>query len=584
MKKIILIIVIPVILFSCKPKKSTEDLKKLFDDYYEGTLKLYPFMATSNGDNRYNDQFPIDLSDQYRIEVKEFYTKYLNALEDYDRKSLSINDQTSYDILKYDCEMAIESFKYPDHLMPINQMSGKPLDFPLYGSGEGSQPFKSEKDYDNWLARMDKFPIWCDTAIAKMKEGIASGWVLPNALSIKILPQINDIITEDAKKSIFYGPINKMPESFSKESKDKYTAAYTAAINDKINPAYKKLADFLEKEYIPKSRDKSGISQVPNVKEYYAYLAKYYTTTDLSPDEIFELGKKEVARIRSEMEEVKTKVGFTGDLKAFFTFVNESPILHPYKKDEEAIEGFRKIHETMKPELAKQFDLVPKCPFEIRQTEAFREKSASAEYHQGTPDGSRPGIFYCPVLDPTKYNVFQDEALFLHEAIPGHHYQISLQQENKDLPIFRRFLWYGAYGEGYALYTEGLGKELGLYTDPYQYFGKLSMEMHRALRLVVDVGMHTKGWTREEAIKYSMENEADSEEGITAEIERYMAWPGQALGYKIGQLKIVELKEEAKKTMGTKYDVKAFHNELLKYGCLPIAVLETKMNEWMGRK
>ena len=276
MKKIILIIVIPVILFSCKPKKSTEDLKKLFDDYYEGTLKLYPFMATSNGDNRYNDQFPIDLSDQYRIEVKEFYTKYLNALEDYDRKSLSINDQTSYDILKYDCEMAIESFKYPDHLMPINQMSGKPLDFPLYGSGEGSQPFKTEKDYDNWLARMNKFPIWCDTAIAKMKEGIATGWVLPNALSIKILPQIKDIITEDAKKSIFYGPINKMPESFSKESKDKYTAAYTAAINDRINPAYKKLADFLEKEYIPKSRDKSGISQVPNGKEYYAYLAKYY--------------------------------------------------------------------------------------------------------------------------------------------------------------------------------------------------------------------------------------------------------------------------------------------------------------------
>lgn len=581
MKKILLSISLIILFVGCKTNSTLQPIEKVFDNYYEESLKLYPFMATSNGDNRYNDQFPNDLTEEYRSKIKSFYSKYADELKKYDKSKLTENDQMSYEILKYECELAVESFNFPDHLLPINQMSGKALDFPLLGSGNGSQPFKTEKDYDNWLARMNKFSDWNDTAIAKMNEGIASGWVLPKALSIKIVPQIKDIISSNAEKSIFYGPISQMPTSFSQTSKDKYTKAFTKAIDEQINPSYIKLLDFLEKEYIPKSSSASGISRVPNGKNYYAFLAKYYTTTTLSPDAIFDIGLKEVARIRVEMETVKNQVGFKGDLKSFFAYVNNAPILHPYKKDEEVIDGFKKIYETMKPYLAKQFDLVPKTKFEIRQTEAFREKSASAEYHQGTVDGSRPGIFYCPVLDPTKYNIFQDEALFLHEAIPGHHFQISLQQENKELPMFRRYLWYGAYGEGYALYTEGLGKELGLYTDPYQYFGKLGLEIHRAIRLVVDVGIHTKGWTREQAIKYSLENEAETEVNTTIEIERYMAWPGQALGYKIGQLKIMELKEKSKEELGTKYDVKAFHNEILKYGCLPIAVLEAKINEWI---
>ena len=581
MKKLGIILCIFLLLFGCKKYKPSEEIKAVFDNYYEESLKLFPFSATYSGDNRYNDQFPIDISEAYREKINAFYKKYIDELKHFDRSKLDANDQMSYDILKWDCEIGLEMFNFPDHLIPINQMSGKHLDFPLLGSGSGSQPFVTEKDYENWLARMEIFPVWCDTAIAKMKEGIEKGWMLPKSLAIKISPQLKDIIVEDPTKSIFYGPITNLPTTFSDSVKKRITAEYIKAIQENISPSYKKLYDFMEQEYIPKAKEVTGISNVPDGKKYYALMARYYTTTTLSPDEIFAIGEKEVARIRKEMEVVKNQVGFQGDLKAFFKHITDAPELHPHKKDEEVIQGFHKIHDKMQPFLKEQFDLVPKSKFEIRQTEAFREKSASAEYYQGTPDGSRPGIFYCPVLDPTQYNVFQDEALFLHEAIPGHHYQISLQQEDTTLPKFRRHLWYGAYGEGYALYTESLGKELGLYTDPYQYFGKLGMEMHRAIRLVVDVGMHYKGWTREQAIQYSLDNEADSKENITAEIERYMAWPGQALGYKIGQLKILELKEKAKTTLGNKYQVKEFHNELLQYGCLPIAVLEAKIHEWI---
>lgn len=583
MRQVIILLTAIIFTIGCKPKAPKENFSTVLENYYEDYLKMYPFAATSNGDNRYNDQFPIDITASYREKQKAFYQKYLTALEQYDRASLNENDQTSYDILKWECEGSIASLNFPDYQMPMNQFWSKALELPQMGSGAGTQPFKTEKDYDNWLARMAQFPVWCDTAIANMRLGIQSGWILPQVLAKKVVPQLTNIITKDASSNVFYTPIKNIPASFSAADKQKYTEAYTKAINEQILPSYQKLADFFEKEYIPKARTSHGISAVPNGKAYYAMLAKTWTTTTLTPDEIFAIGEKEVARIKAEMEAVKEQTGFKGDLKAFFKFVNDAPELHPYKKDEEVIAGFQTIYEKMKPNLEKQYDLVPKSKFEIRQTEAFREASASAEYQQGTPDGSRPGIFYCPVLDPTEYNVFQDEALFLHEAIPGHHYQISLQQENKDLPKFRQFSWYGAYGEGYALYTESLGKELGLYTNPYQYFGKLSMEMHRALRLVVDVGIHVKGWTREQAIAYSMENEADSEESITIEIERYMAIPGQALGYKIGQLKILELKAKAKKELGNKFDIKAFHNELLKYGCVPIAVLEAKINGWIEK-
>lgn len=558
----------------------------VFEAYYDERMRLFPFEATSNGISTYNDQFPIDISDAYRDTVKQFFQKYKTQLAALDASKLSYRERMSYDILTWDLDIALEGFNFNDHLMPINQFWGKTLDLGLLGSGEGSQPFKTTTDYDNWLKRIRHFPEWADVAISNMKRGITEGYILPKALVIKILPQLKPMAETDVTKHLFYQPVGKLATNtnISATDKKRLTAEYTTMVNDVVKPTYKKLNDFMQSEYLPKARLTSGINAVPKGKEYYAYLAKSWTTTTMTPDEIFDLGQKEVARIRAEMEAVKTQVGFKGDLKAFFKQVTEGEKkLRPFTKPEQVIANFKSIHDKMKPFLAKQFDLVPKTGFEVRRTEAFREASASAEYNQGNAETGRAGIFYTPIPDAKKYNVFQDEALFLHEAIPGHHYQIMLQAEDTTLPKFRKYLWYGAYGEGWALYTEGLGKELGLYTAPYQYFGRLGNEMHRALRLVIDVGLHTKGWTREQAIKYDLDNEADSEEGITAEVERYMAIPGQALSYKIGEQKILALKRQAQTTLGAKFNIQKWHNEVLNDGCVPLAILEKKIQQFIEK-
>jgi uncharacterized protein (DUF885 family) len=313
----------------------------------------------------------------------------------------------------------------------------------------------------------------------------------------------------------------------------------------------------------------------------YAYQVKVNTTTNKTPDEIYQTGLSEVARIRKTMDSIKTVVGFKGDLKSFFEYMKSDKQFMPYHEPKEVIAAFEKIHQTMQPNLKKMFLHEPKTPFEIRQTEAFRAASASAEYNQGSADGSRPGIFYVPILDAKQFNTTSGmESLFLHEAIPGHHYQISLTQENTALPKFRRYGGHNAYVEGWALYCESLGKELGLYTDPYQYMGALGDEIHRAIRLVVDVAIHSKNMSREEAIKYMMDNEAISEQGATAEIERYMAIPGQALGYKTGAMKIAALRKKYETELGTKFNLATFHDEVLKDGSLPLAVFEAKMDRW----
>ena len=354
-----------------------------------------------------------------------------------------------------------------------------------------------------------------------------------------------------------------------------------ALITTSLLPAYQRLSSFLETEYLPKARVTTGINAIPGGDSIYRYLIRYWTTTNKTPEEIYNTGLSEVARIRNEMTRIKDSVGFKGDLKAFFEYMKTDKRFMPYKKPDEVLAAFKAIQQRIEPNLKKMFGRTPKTAFEIRQTEAFRAASASAEYQQGTPDGKRPGIFYVPILDATTFNTTSGmESLFLHEAIPGHHYQISLQQENEALPKFQRFAWYGAMGEGWALYTESLGKELGLYTDPYQYMGALGDEIHRAIRLVVDVAMHTKGMTREQAIKYMTDNEAISEEGATAEIERYMAIPAQALSYKVGAMKIRELRNKYGQQLGSKFSLAAFHDELLKDGVMPLDVLERKMDAW----
>jgi uncharacterized protein (DUF885 family) len=466
--------------------------------------------------------------------------------------------------------------------MPIHQFWGTHLTMGQYAGGTSGQPFKTEKDYTNFLKRMDKFSIWIDSAMVYMKRGIEKEAVLPKALTEKLIPQFAEMATPNIEDNLYYSSIKLMPENFSDAVKKDLTAKYTATINEKLIPKFNKMAEFLKNEYLPASRATSGIGSLAFGKDLYAAYVKQWTTTEMTPEEIHALGLKEVARITSEMEKVKIQVGFKGTLKEFFDYVRNKPELKPFKTPEEVIANFERIHSLIKPNVDKLFSLQPKTKFEIRRTEAFREKTASAEYSQGTADGSRPGVFYVPIPDVKEYNMYGDEDLFLHEAIPGHHFQISLQQENASLPDFRKYNWFGAYGEGWALYTESLGKELGLYKDPYQYFGMLGNEMHRAVRLVVDTGLHSKGWTREQAIKFSMDNEAESEAGITTEIERYMAIPGQALSYKIGQLKILELRKKAQDKMGDKFDIKKFHAKVLESGVMPLALLEKKIDAWIN--
>ena len=564
---------------------------RVLRDYYNDRMRYFPVEATQNGDNQYNDQLPADFTDSYQDTLHNFYKIYLNKVLAFDRERFNQNDQISYDILLRELRMDLEGIDL--HLvinnvtmpniqyMPFNQFEGIPIFLGQMGSGSGIQPFKTVEDYDNWIKRAGQFGAWTDSAIVYFRKGLQNGYILPRCLIEKMIPEMQNMVIADFTKSIFYTPLSILPSNISDTEKLRITNNLSGLIVQIIIPSYKKLADFLQNEYLPKSRTSIGFDALPNGIKLYEYLIRYWTTTDKTSEEIYQTGLSEVIRIRAEMDSIKNQTGFQGDLPAFFSFMKNDPRFMPYKSPEEVLDAFRKIQATIDPNLKNLFGRTPKMKFEIRQTEAFRAASASAEYVQGDPGGSRPGIFYVPIIDATKFNTTSGmESLFLHEAIPGHHYQNSLQMEDTLLPMFRRFAWYGAYGEGWALYSESLGKELGLYTDPYQHIAALGNEIHRAIRLVVDVAMQEKKMTREQAIKYMMDNEAISEQRATAEIERYIAIPAQALSYKIGGMLIRELRTRYTEELGDRFDIKSYHDEVLKDGCMPLDVFERKMETW----
>lgn len=592
MKKIAYLLASIVLLSSCSQNNNkanfsaNKELAVLFNNYHNDLMRLEPLHATFEGDNRYNDLFPVDFTDSYRQKIGNLYSLYLKEIEKFDRDSLDENDKISYDIFKYDMTMNLEGLAFHDNYRPFDQFTGRPLLMGILGSGGGLQPFKTVRDYDNWIKRATAFSAWADSAIVYFRKGIASGWVLPKALVVKMIPQMYAMVSDSVKKSLFYGPINKMPESFSDSDKQRLTAAYQQLIAQQIIPSYKKLGDFLKNEYLPKARTTSGLSAVPGGIEYYKYKVRLMTSTNETPEEIYNTGLEKVKRIHHLMDSVKNAVGFKGDMNAFFKYLRTDKKFMPYKTPEDVLNAFRAIQQTIEPHLKDFISLKPTSKFVIRQTEAFRAASSSVQYFSGTPDGSRPGVLYIPIVDATKFNDLMNQDLFLHEAIPGHHVQVSLQHENKDIPNFRRFAsedFNGAYIEGWALYCESMGKQLGCYTDPYQYMGYLEDDMHRAIRLVVDVGMHIKGMTRDEAIQYSMDNEPASEAGTIAEIERYIAFPAQALCYKVGALKIISLKNKYKNELGNKFNLIQFHDELLKDGSMPLGILENKMDRWANK-
>lgn len=556
-------------------------LHELLDEHFERDLEMNPLTATFIGDYRYNDRMANSNSPEYIAELTAMDEEFLLRLLEIDRGQLGYQDQLSYDLFKISRQQSLEGNQFPFHLQPVNQFYSITNFFVQLGSGTSTHPFKTVRDYEDFLSRANDYSVIIDQIIANMKEGIQVGVTQPRILMEKLLPQIDSQIVDDPKESGFYAPVINMPEDFSDEDRNRLTAAYEDTIANTIIPAYQRISNFLGDEYISAARETVGLSEQPNGEAWYAYMVRLRTTTNMSPDEIHQIGLGEVARIHDEMHGVMEEVGFEGSLKEFFQFVNTDDQFF-YDEADELIQGYRDMSDHI-TELSKNlFDVMPKSSFEVRRVEPFREASASGgAYQAGTPDGSRPGIFYANAYDIKARGKWAMESLFLHEAIPGHHFQIMIQRENEELPGFRRFGGFTAYTEGWGLYAESLGKELGVYTDPYQFFGGLNAELWRSIRLVVDTGIHAKGWSRQEVLDYMYANSAVAEVRAVAEAERFMAIPGQALAYKVGQLKIREIRNRAEATLGDKFSVKAFHTEVLRDGAMPLSILEAKIDHWV---
>jgi uncharacterized protein (DUF885 family) len=560
-------------------------LHKLFEDYFERQLELNPLSATFIGDHRYDDKFTNNISPEFIALSLEVDRKALADAQQLAARQLPEADRLSVEIFMYNLRTSLEGEKFPGELVPINQFQSLPTLMPVLGSGSSAQPFATAADYDRFLARMRDYIVWSDQAIVNMRKGLAQNLTYPRVLMEKVLPQLQELIAADPQASLFYTPLKNFPDAVAPADRTRLQAAYRDAITKEINPAYQRLHDFIRDEYLKGARTQVGWSSVPNGRAWYAYLARNSTTTDLTPDAIHELGLKEVARIRGEMEQVKAQVGFKGDLAAFFKFLQDDPRFY-YDSGPALIQGFRDLKKNIDAKLPKLFKDFPKANYEVREVEPFRAQSAAGGFYQPpSADGSRPGIFYVNTYNLKAQPKFGMETLSLHEAAPGHHFQIAIQQELEELPRFRRFgNGYVAYDEGWALYAESIGKELGMFTDPYQYYGRLSDEMLRAMRLVIDTGLHTKNWTREQSIKYMLDNSSMAATDAEAEVERYIAIPGQALGYKVGQLRITELRKKAQAALGSRFDVREFHSVVLRDGSLPLEVLGAKIDRWIASK
>ena len=556
-------------------------LHELFDEHFERNLEMNPLSATFIGDYRYNDRMANSNSPEYRAAAAAMDEEFLQRLLDIDRSQLGEQDQLSYDIFRINREQSLEGNQFPFHLQPINQFYSITNFFVQLGSGASAHPFKTVKDYEDFLSRADDFSAIIDQIVTNMKQGMNEGVTQPRILMEKLLPQIDAHVVENVAHSNFYAPVRNMPEDFSDADRERLTAAYEDKIMNTIIPAYQRISNFIGDDYLGNARETVGLYAQPNGVSWYEYMVRLRTTTDMTPEEIHQVGLDEVARIHSEMHSVMEEVGFEGDLKEFFEYMNTDPQFF-FDEPEQLIQGYRDMSDHVSNLSQALFEIFPKTDFEVRRVEPFREKSASGgSYQAGTPDGARPGVFYANAYDLSARPNWAMESLYLHEAIPGHHFQIMIQRENEALPDFRRFGGFTAFSEGWGLYAESLGKEIGVYTDPYQYFGGLNAELWRSIRLVVDTGIHAKGWSRQQVLDYMYENSAVAEARAVSEAERFMAIPGQALAYKVGQLKIREIRNRAEERLGDKFSVKAFHTEVLRDGAMPLSMLEAKIDRWI---
>ncbi|MBV9931954.1 MAG: DUF885 domain-containing protein [Alphaproteobacteria bacterium] len=565
-----------------------EKLRRLFAASDEAQLRRNPIQALFRGDLRYAAEFGDYITDRYVAGEKAAAEADLAALARIDRPKLSADDRISYDVFKWQTELTLKGYR-PDLLKaqvdrPIDHFSGFQVFVPDLSSGEGAAPFKTVADYENNLKRLDGYILYLDRAIGRMKQGLADGVVNPRLVMANVVDQLDAIIGQGVEGSTFYKPVTKFPAGIAAADQTRLKAEYAAFVRERLLPAHVRLRDFIRNDYLPHARASVGLSQMPGGAALYRYLVESNTTTDMTPEAIHQLGLSEVDRIHGEMEKVKNAVGFKGDLHRFADFLRSDPRFKPASA-QAMREAFFDIDRRVGLVVGRDFTVIPKSPLEIRPEPPYKEKTAAGgEYQQGTPDGSRPGVFFYNAYDlPSRYT-WGYETLFLHEGRPGHHFQISLAQENTALPAFQRFGGNTAFVEGWALYAESLGYELGFFTDPYQNYGHLNDEILRAMRLVVDTGIHTKGWSRDQAIQYMLDNSAMSKTDATAEVERYIAIPGQALAYKVGQLTIRRLRTRAEQALGPKFDLRAFHAQVLMSGALPMAVLERKIDDWIAAR
>ena len=583
-----LAVAVPVQAAPAEAQTADARLKQLFIDSDEANLRRNPISALFRGDLRYADRLGDYISDAYFAAERKAGEQDLKRLMAIDRAALNPTDQIAYDVFKWQTETNLRGLQ-PDMLAlvavrPIDHFFGFHTFYPDLASGQGAAPFKTVLDYDNNLKRHREYIVLLDRAIGRFREGMKTGVVQPKLVINNVIDQLNLQIAQGVEGSTFYGPVKNFPEGISATDQSRLRADYAATIKMAIIPAYVRLRDFLKNEYLPVARDGVGLVAMKGGPKLYDYLIEANTTVKMNANDVHNLGLSEVARIRKQMDDIRVQTGFNGDLKAFFNYFRDDPKFK-FSSKEDMRDTFLAIGRKVDERVREQFSTIPKSPLEIRPVPDYREKTdAGGSYNAGTPDGSRPGVFYYNSYDLPSRSKPESETLYLHEAVPGHHFQISLAQENEALPSFMRFGGNTAYAEGWGLYAESLWKELGVESDPYFRFGGLNDEMLRAMRLVVDSGIHSKGWTRDQSIQYMLDNSGMSRTDATAEVERYIAIPGQALAYKIGQLTILKLKARAQAALGDKFDPREFHAQVLMTGALPMAVLEKKIDDWIASR
>lgn len=568
--------------------QAKKQLTQLADAFYTSRAKFDPLLiATINGDGRYNDQLGINIAAKTRAQQFALMHKMQAQLQTIPRHNLAEKDQLNFDLLTFELDSALHFELFPEHLLPINQMDNVPSALANFASGDGAQPLGTVKEYQAYLQRLKVLPTWISQAISNMREGIRLGVVHPKAITVAMLPQFQQLTSKTPEANIFYTPVKKFPVSFSSAEQAKMRKAYRDLIAKQLNPALQRLAHFLETDYLAAGRASSGYGDLPNGAAWYQMRIKDHTTTGLTPEQIHALGLQEVARIQQQWAELGPKLGYTGPAIDLPHWVSAQDKFKSFTSDAQVLDAYRQIDAQVRVKLPELFSLLPKGKMELNLEPELSRATASDHYTPPSADGSHPGVFWAVVNDPKKYDRTGMATLFLHEGQPGHHLHAALLKE-MDLPDFRKFnsenFNSAAFTEGWALYSETLGKELGLYQNPEYYFGHLKDELLRAVRLVVDTGIHAKGWSREEAIAYMQKNLGYSEARAKNQVERYMVLPGQALSYKIGARKILELRARAEQALGGKFSLAKFHEVVIGDGTLPLPILEKQVDAWIAKE